>query len=102
MPVPCPDCRGSGISVANHVRYADGKGAVNVPLHCSRCEGSGRVPDEMFPWIEAGRRMRARRLKANRTLRAEAARRGMLPSELSMMECGKIKPIDDANHETDT
>lgn len=88
----CPDCKGSGKNIADHVRYADGSSVSNVPLRCSRCVGAGFVPDEMAAWIIKGRSLRNARLASNRSLREEANRRGMAPMLLSRMEFGKVEP----------
>lgn len=91
----CPDCNGSGKVIANHVTYADGRSGFGVECQCSRCQGTGSVPDEMAEWIEQGRAMRDARVngKPYRSLWEEARRRGMTAQELSKMEFGKIKPI---------
>jgi|ERR1700733_1094471 len=89
----CPDCNGNASIVASHVRYADGSGASNVPMKCSRCNATGECPDEMAEWIRVGERMRQARLAVYRNLHQEATRRGMTAVELSKMEHGKIKPI---------
>jgi hypothetical protein len=91
----CPDCHGRGRDVATHVRYADGSGRFNVDMQCSRCKGTGMVPDEMAEWIRVGAEMREQRVNGGhyRTLHDEAKRRGMTAAELSKMENGRIKPI---------
>jgi hypothetical protein len=91
----CPDCKGTGKTVASHVSYADGRHGYNVPLKCTRCEGSGDVPEQMVAWIEVGRKMREARVngKPYRNLYQEAERRGMHAATLSRMERGVIEPI---------
>jgi hypothetical protein len=90
----CPDCKGAGTTVANHVSYADGRHGYNVPLRCSRCKGEGTVPEAMADWIARGKAMREKRLAANRNLLEEAQRRGLGIAELSKMEFGKIEPVE--------
>ncbi len=93
--MPCPDCRGSGRTIASHVRYASGGGACNVPMKCSQCGGTGQIPDAMLDWIARGKAMRDRRVEVERrSLREEAKRRGMSPSELSAMEQGRCEPVE--------
>jgi hypothetical protein len=88
----CPDCRGTGTTVASHVSYADGTGASNVTIKCTRCHGTCEVDDRTPEWIKAGESMRLRRILANRSLREEAKRRGITAQELSRMEFGKVEP----------
>jgi hypothetical protein len=88
----CPDCNGEGKTIASHVRYADGRGAFNVPVRCIRCQGKGHVADRTPQWIEAGARMKTLRMNAGRTLREEASRRGMDAALLSAMEFGRAEP----------
>lgn len=89
----CPDCKGSGVTVADHVRYADGSGAWNVPGRCYQCDGSGTITDEQARWIGEGQRMREDRVAHGVGLRLEAAHRGMSVIDLSHMEQGKIQPV---------
>jgi hypothetical protein len=93
----CPDCNGKKITIASHVSYANGKHGYNVPLKCSRCDGTGEVPDVMADWMRRGAIMRDRRLYDGpyRTLGAEARRLGITAVELSQMEMGKIEPRED-------
>jgi hypothetical protein len=92
--IKCPECHGSGQSVASFVRTATGC-QQNVPHPCTRCGGIGQVPGEVAAWIETGARMRAQRLAAGRSLRAEAERRGMAASVLSAMEFGRVVPVEE-------
>lgn len=91
--LPCPDCHGDGKAVASFVDYADGSAGYGVPFHCGRCEGTGEVSVAMIDWIRAGDRMRAWRREQRRTLGAEAKRRGLSASELSLMERGCVEPV---------
>ena len=56
------------------------------------------------PWIEAGRRMRAARKAAGRTMGDEADLRGISVTEVSDMEMGRVPPPDMtvANHIADS
>ncbi len=38
----CPECNGSGLSPVNNAVEFD----IPIPIHCSTCEGEGRLPDE--------------------------------------------------------
>jgi DnaJ-class molecular chaperone len=46
----CPECNGNGTTVASHVSYADGTGAYNVNLKCTRCHGTCEVDDRTPEW----------------------------------------------------
>ena len=95
----CPSCNGTGFITAFHVRYADGTSRFGVDLGCGRCGGTKEVPDEMAQWIAEGKAMREERIARGFTLRKEAARRNMNPSELSAMEQGKVKPIPSGSND---
>lgn len=91
----CPTCNGEKEIVGLFPVYAEGYTGPRSPcfvMPCHRCKGVGEVPDEQGAWIEAGKRMKAERLGRAVGLRAEAERRGMLPSILAQMESGMIEP----------
>lgn len=92
----CPDCKGEKITIADHVRYADGTSGYGVTMPCLRCKGAGEVDDRTPEWIVAGNAMRDARVnRGYRTLRDEAKRRGMDVVTLSKMERGVIEPVPD-------
>lgn len=65
-----------------------------VELPCHYCNATGKVPEDTPLWIEEGKKLSEfRRSFFKHTLRDEARRRGMKPSDLSDMEIGKTKPI---------
>lgn len=66
--------------------------------HCEILEGhgSGRVPQEMLDWIDIGNQCRVYREVEDMGLRSAATHYGMLASELSDIECGKVNPTDHA------
>lgn len=92
----CPLCNGAKTQLAMFPRYVHGytgerKACIEMP--CSLCQGSGTIQEEQLRWYEDGRLMRAERINRGVGLRQEAEIRGMLPSELSNMEQGRIKPV---------
>lgn len=88
----CPDCNGEREVDVHFLLMADGSCVPHRRVKCSRCQGTGEVSGEMVGWIKRGRALRDDRLSRGLTLRAEAARRGLAPSELSAMEMGRVEP----------
>lgn len=90
----CPDCKGTGKTGPVHVNYGydqklgrcRGEWKDNIP--CSRCNGSGTVPDEMAEWIYAGRKMRDARVARGESIYECAKRLGTSSAELSAIERG--------------
>ena len=94
--VTCVSCGGAGkVTGIMPVYGPDHKGERKpvIDIECHRCDGSGLMPAIHLEWIKLGRAMKIKRLERAVTLRAEAQRRGMLPSELSAMEQGRVKPV---------
>lgn len=60
---------------------------------CSRCNGTGEVPDEMKDWIEHGWQLRMLRRAADVSLRDGAQMIGVSPSELSAIEWGNVENL---------
>lgn len=87
----CPECKGSGKSGPAFVRRSDGSCRIEE-INCTTCSGRKTMPDEYPQWREIGRRMMEDRRRRRVSLSDEARRRGMLSSELSAMEFGKIQP----------
>ena len=56
---------------------------------CSTCKGIGSITAEHMARIEAGAVLRAERQSRDMSLREEAARLGIKPSELSARENGR-------------
>lgn len=88
----CPSCSGSGKILGFFAIRVDGGCDPCREFQCLRCKGSGTVLDEMTMWIAAGKTMREDRRSRRNTLRKEAEKRKMKPSELSAMEQGRVKP----------
>jgi hypothetical protein len=59
-------------------------------MPCPLCQGTGEIDNERLQAWEYGRKMRADRLKENRTLREEAKARGIDVVTMSKMERGEI------------
>lgn len=83
----CQRCRGEGVG---HV-LAGGKFR-EVP--CDACDGRGKVTPEHAERLQRGLKLREDRIHRSRSLRAEAAWRGISPTTLSLMEQGKIQPCE--------
>lgn len=87
----CPDCNGSGETLAFFPCYGpDHKGPRKpvLEMKCHRCKGEKVIPVEMLIWIATGKQLREERLARNMTLRKEAERLGVSPTVLSAMEQG--------------
>jgi DnaJ-class molecular chaperone len=89
----CPDCDGTGWTIASFVRRMSGQCSQNVRGKCSGCDGSGEIDALRQEWRTIGKQMHCKRIAAGRTLRDEAKRHGISPTELSGMEQGRIEPI---------
>lgn len=83
----CPDCKGTGKLVGIGC-----PGFKVVELPCMMCDCTGQVTEEQAQWIAAGRKMHELRVSRGMSLREAAKRRGILPSILSDMERGIVKP----------
>lgn len=95
--VQCPTCNGTGRILGVMPVYGPGHRGERKPvidMQCNRCNGSGEIPEVQLEWIRRGRAMRDDRLKRRVTLRAESRRRGMLPSEPSAIEQGRVDPLE--------
>ncbi len=82
----CPACGGRKTTIA----LVDGptrRGLLEID--CSTCEGVGSITIEHRDRIEAGRKRREERIARGVSLREEARRLGILPSDLSAMESGR-------------
>lgn len=94
--VHCPDCENGNI-VGLFPKYVEGvTGPPAILLDCDRCSGTGKIPAAMIEWIEIGNQCRILREIEDLGLRSGAVEYGMLPSELSRIECGKVDPTEHA------
>ncbi len=83
--VECPTCRGHGELAG----FACGPGAPGLTMiHCSICEGAGRVTRERATLLEEAARRRQDRVVRGVSLRDAAAALGITPQELSRLEHG--------------
>lgn len=85
--VVCPECQGRKQSFA-HVCGGPTPGFQTVK--CMLCDGLGWVSLKRVEWHAAGEAMREDRVKRGVTLRGEAKRLGISPSELSDREWGRV------------
>lgn len=94
MPIDqdCPMCNGRGQTEALVCgRLASGGGfSERRILTCHQCDGTGRLSAEAMQRYNDGRAMAESRKARGITLRAEAARLRISPSELSDREWGRV------------
>lgn len=82
-----PNCDGQKQTYA-HVRTSTGGGW--RWLKCHTCDGVGTITVEQAHRIAEGERRREDRKSRMMTLREEAARLGISPTELSRIENGRV------------
>lgn len=84
----CPDCLGRGTVTA--LLCGRGINCRERELPCRICDGSGTITEEIQARIDAGKAMRADRIRRGLSQREEAARLGITPQELSKREAGRL------------
>lgn len=85
----CPSCKDHpGKTGPCFVNRLGGRHTIEV-LRCFTCRGSAEITDEHFERIQAGKRIRAARITANRTQRETAASFGLKVGEYSGLEHGR-------------
>jgi hypothetical protein len=89
----CPTCNGTGNGGPVHRHKINGGGCWDRKSICPRCDGFGKVPDEMAEWIIVGNAMRKARIDRGESLGDAAQRIGISSSELSAFECGRKRPV---------
>jgi len=93
--VPCPACDATGEMFATGIIYAEGhSGPYCRMMPCPDCNGKRVIPAAMLEWMERGKEIRHWRRSSGLTLRDAAQRAGLMPSEVSRLECGRV---DNAN-----
>ncbi len=90
----CPDCEGTGQTLAFFVIHTDGHEQTMAQLRCLTCQGRGEVDDRYPAWLRRGQEMRRERRERREPLRQAAARLGVSAVEYSKMEFGLIEPMD--------
>ncbi len=94
--VRCPDC-GNGKLLCMYPKFTQAEtGPTAIEIDCDRCSGTGKIPQKMLLWMEIGSQCRMMRHVEDMGLREGAVAYGMLPSELSRIECGKVDPTEHA------
>jgi hypothetical protein len=100
--IPCPKCDGGKNELVSFPAFPHGKMLEKMRkmsveelksfFPCYQCNGKGEITEEMLQWISDGHILKDRRIRAQLTLMQAAHKLGILPSELSYMETGKISP----------
>ena len=86
--ITCPACDGNKKSVG--IGCGPG-GCKPMTFKCFTCNGIGEIWEERLKWIETGKKIRERRLERNITQREEARQLGVLPSDYSDIEQGRVE-----------
>jgi DnaJ-class molecular chaperone len=89
-PMKCPSCDGRGKSEGIACGELGELRCRVMSIPCQLCRGTGGIDNERLQAWEYGRKMRADRLKENRTLSEEATKRGIDIVTMSKMERGEI------------
>jgi ribosome-binding protein aMBF1 (putative translation factor) len=98
----CPDCKGSGKTGLVHINRGDQPHEWREGMPCWRCDGTGKIPDEMRDWMERGEVLRKARITREVSLRERAKELGISASELSAMERGRTNPARVEGRESGT
>lgn len=86
----CPECKGEGKYYSRRfVTRTTGCDYEEGEQTCFTCDGSGSITDAHATRIEQGRMLRENRKARGLSLRQEAQRLGMKPSELNDLERGR-------------
>jgi ribosome-binding protein aMBF1 (putative translation factor) len=87
----CPECKGKGcyhsqrfVNSTSGCRYEEGE------RECGTCKGTGSITDDHAERIKQGEARRRDRISRDMSLREEAKRLGIKPSELSDIERGRV------------
>jgi len=84
----CPECNGEG-STTGFVC----PGFKLITLTCTLCKGEKVITDEQVKWVEHGAQLKKARIAKRITLRESARLQGILASELSDIEFGRINNL---------
>ena len=84
----CPECNGEGSTTGFGC-----PGFKLITLPCTLCKGLKVITDEQAKWVEHGAKLREARLANHVSLRESARLKGILPSELSDFEFGRINNL---------
>ena len=99
----CPSCEGNKkiiVHPAYGVSVPKKKRKFLVKLPCHFCGAKGEVSNETTQWMKEGGIIKDRRIAKKLTLHKAAKLLKMLPSHLSDMEIGKIKPKTSIHYDT--
>ena len=84
----CPVCKGKGTVFGHMNTGPDSSKHWRGDMQCMACRGSGEITQDHADRIEAGQKLYRQRLNSGETLGEAAARQGMTPAQLSVIECG--------------
>ena len=85
----CPECKGKKTCIG-FLAKTDTCGPSEWT--CTRCSGTGEVPDEQAIWIEEGLRLRCERVSRHESLLEAHQRTGFSTVEICAMERGMRDP----------
>ncbi|MDH3360097.1 MAG: helix-turn-helix domain-containing protein [Desulfobulbaceae bacterium] len=86
----CPICEGKKKGLAFLNRGEDYRTHTQQEIVCLTCNGQGTITTEMMNRINKGKELRKRRIAKRLTLRQAASKLGILPSQLSAIEHGRV------------
>lgn len=90
----CPQCDGTGLLAGFVDGFRQGRryGEFRRDIVCFTCNGSGRIPQHQFNWMEEGRVHREQRKERGESIYAAAARLDVSVADLNAMENGRMNP----------
>ena len=90
----CWDCDGTGIL---QMLAFEKKKVAGIEIECERCDGSGKVPQDMERWVERGKKLKEKRIGMRINLHKFAEQLQCLPIDLSKAERGIVDPREMEN-----
>lgn len=98
--ITCPECKGAKNIDSFHNTGIDVEGHHYGPSPCTRCKGTGQVPQAMLEWIKSGQLLKAARVERGESILEAALRMKVSFSTISKVELGK-QPASDFPNYTD-
>lgn len=84
----CPECKGNGFKSGFVC-----PGFKPITLPCALCKGGKVISEEQMRWVEHGVKLKAARLAKRIPLRESARLQGIMASELSDIEFGRVNNL---------